>query len=111
MHSSRAHQLTYVDTFHGPVQVYADCRVEVYSVERHAADDPPSILLPHEFPAVQWQDLSAEERNRSLAADRLRLMGIVRKLERRNAEYLVVLVMSVICVIVIGWMALIYVRR
>ena len=111
MHSSKAHQLAYVDTFQGQVQVYADCRVELYSVEGYAAGDPPSILLPHEFPADQWQDLSAEERNRSLAADRLRLLQRVRKLERKNTEYLVVLVMCVVCVVIIGWMSLIYMRH
>lgn len=106
-----AYRLTYVDTHRGQVQVYADCRVEIYDVENEEIEALPSIILPADFTAQQWKALSASERVVSLAADRYRLIQENARLKRRNAEYLIIVVMCIACVVAAGWIVAICMRH
>ncbi|WP_421696539.1 hypothetical protein [Aestuariivirga sp.] len=94
-------RVTTVETLRGDIQVYSDCRVEVYSVEREYAEVEPNYLRPSDFTPEQWKALTLDERFISVWVDRRILEERAEELERKHSEHQVLLLVCCVVILVL----------
>lgn len=80
-------QITTIKTRYGETPVYSDCRVKVHDLDLEIQGiDDIGWLLPRDFSAQQWNELTVEEQFFSVRADRDRLLHQKDRLERKLSE-------------------------
>ena len=93
-----------IETRHGPVDVYSDCRVKVFDAFWATELSMDGLnheqwLLPQDFTNEQWKTLRVDEKLYSYQGQCALLERRVNVLERKNNEKLALLIAAVASIV------------